>query len=65
MNQSIYSSPFLKASGLSKLLIISLILGVHRGAVTTTTHRVDKHWRLIGWGQIRRGNKIVMYDNHS
>lgn len=24
------------------------------------SRRVDKHWRLIGWGEIRRGNKIEM-----
>ena len=22
------------------------------------SRRVDKHWRLIGWGQIRKGSKI-------
>jgi translation initiation factor 2 subunit 3 len=24
------------------------------------SRRVDKHWRLIGWGEIRRGSKIEM-----
>jgi len=24
------------------------------------SRRVDKHWRLIGWGSIRKGNKIEM-----
>ena len=24
------------------------------------SRRVEKHWRLIGWGEIRRGNKIEM-----
>jgi len=24
------------------------------------SRRVDKHWRLIGWGEIRRGNKVEM-----
>ena len=24
------------------------------------SRRVDKHWRLIGWGEIRRGDKITM-----
>jgi translation initiation factor 2 subunit 3 len=24
------------------------------------SRRVDKHWRLIGWGEIRQGNKIEM-----
>ena len=24
------------------------------------SRRVDKHWRLIGWGEIRKGNKVEM-----
>jgi translation initiation factor 2 subunit 3 len=24
------------------------------------SRRVDKHWRLIGWGEIRKGNKVNM-----
>eukprot|EP01038_Epipyxis_sp_PR26KG_P010398 gene10398-13966_t len=24
------------------------------------SRRIDKHWRLIGWGEIRKGNKIEM-----
>ena len=24
------------------------------------SRRVDKHWRLIGWGEIRKGNTIEM-----
>ena len=24
------------------------------------SRRVDKHWRLIGWGEIRKGNKVAM-----
>lgn len=28
------------------------------GEKIALSRRVDKHWRLIGWGQIRKGNKI-------
>ena len=24
------------------------------------SQRVDKHWRLIGWGEIRKGHQIEM-----
>lgn len=24
------------------------------------SRRVDKHWRLIGWGEIKKGNKVEM-----
>ena len=24
---------------------------------------MDKHWRLIGWGQIRRGTKVDITDD--
>ena len=27
------------------------------------SRRVDKHWRLIGWGEIRKGNKIEMNES--
>lgn len=29
------------------------------GEKIALSRRVEKHWRLIGWGQIRRGNKIA------
>merc|ERR1712228_968336 len=29
------------------------------GEKLAISRRVDKHWRLIGWGKIRRGIKIV------
>ena len=28
------------------------------GEKIALSRRVDKHWRLIGWGEIRRGSKI-------
>jgi len=29
------------------------------GEKVALSRRVDKHWRLIGWGQIRRGSKTI------
>jgi len=30
------------------------------GEKIALSRRVDKHWRLIGWGEIRKGTKVVM-----
>ncbi len=30
------------------------------GEKIALSRRVDKHWRLIGWGQIRRGTTITI-----
>jgi translation initiation factor 2 gamma subunit (eIF-2gamma) len=30
------------------------------GEKIALSRRVDKHWRLIGWGEIRKGVKITM-----
>jgi hypothetical protein len=30
------------------------------GEKIALSRRVEKHWRLIGWGEIKKGNKIVM-----
>ena len=27
------------------------------------SRRVDKHWRLIGWGEIRKGQQIEMSES--
>ena len=32
------------------------------GEKIALSRRVDKHWRLIGWGEIRRGVKIDIAD---
>jgi translation initiation factor 2 subunit 3 len=32
------------------------------GEKIALSRRVDKHWRLIGWGQIRKGSKIDIVD---
>jgi len=33
------------------------------GEKIALSRRVDKHWRLIGWGQIRKGSKIEVRDH--
>jgi len=33
------------------------------GEKIALSRRVDKHWRLIGWGQIRKGNKIEVVEH--
>jgi len=33
------------------------------GEKIALSRRVDKHWRLIGWGQIRKGVKIEVVEN--
>lgn len=33
------------------------------GEKIALSRRVDKHWRLIGWGQIRKGSKIDIVDH--
>ena len=30
------------------------------GEKIALSRRVDKHWRLIGWGEIRRGSTITL-----
>ena len=32
------------------------------GEKIALSRRVDKHWRLIGWGQIRKGTKIEIVE---
>lgn len=33
------------------------------GEKIALSRRVDKHWRLIGWGEIRKGSKILVDSN--
>jgi translation initiation factor 2 subunit 3 len=33
------------------------------GEKVALSRRVDKHWRLIGWGQIRKGSKIEVVES--
>jgi translation initiation factor 2 subunit 3 len=32
------------------------------GEKIALSRRVDKHWRLIGWGSIRKGSKIEVLE---
>eukprot|EP00640_Fibrocapsa_japonica_P001579 CAMPEP_0113945006 /NCGR_PEP_ID=MMETSP1339-20121228/38424_1 /TAXON_ID=94617 /ORGANISM="Fibrocapsa japonica" /LENGTH=492 /DNA_ID=CAMNT_0000950393 /DNA_START=257 /DNA_END=1735 /DNA_ORIENTATION=- /assembly_acc=CAM_ASM_000762 len=44
-------------SDLAKILLTQPVC-TQEGEKVALSRRVDKHWRLIGWGQIRKGNKI-------
>jgi hypothetical protein len=33
------------------------------GEKIALSRRVEKHWRLIGWGEIRKGSKIAVETN--
>jgi len=43
---------------LAKVVLIVLVCS-SEGEKLALSRRVDKHWRLIGWGKIRQGTKIV------
>ncbi|CAM9744880.1 unnamed protein product [Chrysoparadoxa australica] len=43
---------------LAKILLTQPVC-TQEGEKIALSRRVDKHWRLIGWGQIRRGSKIA------
>ena len=42
---------------LAKILLTQPVCTTE-GEKIALSRRVDKHWRLIGWGEIRRGVKI-------
>ncbi|CAM9309879.1 unnamed protein product [Heterosigma akashiwo] len=42
---------------LAKVLLTQPVC-TQEGEKIALSRRVDKHWRLIGWGQIRRGSKL-------
>mmetsp|Transcript_18713 Transcript_18713/g.24703 ORF Transcript_18713/g.24703 Transcript_18713/m.24703 type:complete len:459 (+) Transcript_18713:89-1465(+) len=42
---------------LAKILLTQPVC-TQEGEKIALSRRVDKHWRLIGWGQIRRGSKL-------
>eukprot|EP00752_Nemacystus_decipiens_P009270 g8282.t1 len=46
---------------LAKILLTQPVC-TQEGEKIALSRRVDKHWRLIGWGQIRRGNKIEIQE---
>jgi translation initiation factor 2 subunit 3 len=43
---------------LAKVVLTSPVC-TSEGEKLALSRRVDKHWRLIGWGKIRKGTKIV------
>ena len=46
-----------KDENLAKLILTHPVC-TQIGEKIALSRRVDKHWRLIGWGEIRRGSKI-------
>lgn len=40
-------------------VVLTAPVCTREGEKLAISRRVDKHWRLIGWGKIRRGTKIV------
>jgi len=42
---------------LAKVVLTSPVCS-QEGEKLALSRRVEKHWRLIGWGKIRRGTKI-------
>lgn len=47
-----------KVSGDLAKVSLTLPVCTQEGEKIALSRRVDKHWRLIGWGQIRKGTKI-------
>lgn len=43
---------------LAKIQLVEPVC-TQQGEKVALSRRVDKHWRLIGWGQIRRGSKTI------
>ena len=42
---------------LAKIVLIAPVC-TSEGEKLALSRRIDKHWRLIGWGKIMRGNRI-------
>jgi len=49
---------------LAKVVLTSPVC-TSEGEKLALSRRVEKHWRLIGWGKIRKGTRIVQSDNNS
>ncbi|TYZ60981.1 hypothetical protein PybrP1_005336 [[Pythium] brassicae (nom. inval.)] len=47
---------------LAKILLTAPVC-TQEGEKIAISRRIDKHWRLIGWGQIRRGSRIEIADS--
>ena len=44
---------------LAKIALVQPVC-TQTGEKIALSRRVDKHWRLIGWGQIRKGTKMKL-----
>jgi translation initiation factor 2 subunit 3 len=47
---------------LAKIALVNPVC-TQEGEKIALSRRVDKHWRLIGWGQIRKGTKIEVVEH--
>ena len=47
---------------LAKIALTKQPVCTEEGEKIALSRRVDKHWRLIGWGQIRKGKKVDIKD---
>jgi len=47
---------------LAKLHLLSPVC-TQEGEKIALSRRIDRHWRLIGWGQIIKGYKIAVKSN--
>lgn len=47
---------------LAKVVLTSPVCSTE-GEKLALSRRVEKHWRLIGWGKIRKGTKIVQSED--
>jgi translation initiation factor 2 subunit 3 len=43
-------------------VVLNTPVCTREGEKLALSRRIDKHWRLIGWGKIRRGTRIVQSD---
>lgn len=48
---------------LAKILLTQPVCTME-GEKIALSRRVDKHWRLIGWGSIRRGTELEPSSTH-
>jgi len=43
---------------LAKINLLSPVC-THEGEKIALSRRIDRHWRLIGWGKIIKGDRII------
>ncbi|KAF1775770.1 P-loop containing nucleoside triphosphate hydrolase [Phytophthora cactorum] len=44
-------------------ILLTVPVCTQEGEKIAISRRIDKHWRLIGWGQIRRGSRIEIAES--